>query len=28
MSNDVYRYKVRQSFAAAVIDHRGIYGNR
>ena len=28
MSNDVYRYKVRQCFAAAVIDHRGIYGNR
>jgi len=28
MSNDVYRYKVRQSFAAAVIDHRGIFGNR
>lgn len=27
-SNDVYKYYVRQSMAAAVIDHRGIYGNR
>ena len=28
MSKDTYVYKVRQSFAAAVIDHRGIFGNR
>lgn len=28
MRNDSYIYKVRQSFAAAVIDHRGIFANR
>jgi len=26
--NDTYHYYVRQSMAAAVIDHRGIFGNR
>ena len=28
MRNDSYVYKVRQSFAAAVIEHRGIFANR
>jgi hypothetical protein len=28
MRNDSYIYKVRQSFAAAVIEHRGIFANR
>jgi hypothetical protein len=28
MSRDVYLYKVRQTFGCAVIDHRGIFGNR
>jgi len=28
MSKDTYVYKVRQSFAAAIIDHRGFFGNR
>jgi hypothetical protein len=28
MSRDVYLYKVRQTFGTAVIDHRGIFGNR
>ena len=26
--NDTYHYYVRQTMAAAVIDHRGIFGNR
>jgi hypothetical protein len=26
--NDSYIYTVRQSFAAAVIEHRGIFANR
>lgn len=28
MSKDTYVYKVRQSFAAAIIDHRGFFSNR
>jgi hypothetical protein len=28
MSRDVYLYKIRQTMGTAVIDHRGIFGNR